>query len=174
MADHFQPVAMADCCYCPGPCWPHKIVQQSTGPLRPLVDSRVEGGRRSRLHLENVKTNSVSFRMDSAIRIVYPSIWCSPRFYFVPTLGGPKSSSCTAPAPLNIAILPPPTSHFPRRLQHHEAPGPPNPDVCPSSLLLLPNNPSQGRQVTHLLAFRGVTSFTSSPPLPPLCFDTFT
>ena len=35
------PVAMADCCYCPGPYWPHKIVQQSTSPLRPLVDSRV-------------------------------------------------------------------------------------------------------------------------------------
>ena len=25
----------------PGPCWPHKIVEQSTGLLRPLVNSRV-------------------------------------------------------------------------------------------------------------------------------------
>ena len=41
VADHSRPVAMADCCYCPGPCWPHKIVQQSTSPPRPLVDSRV-------------------------------------------------------------------------------------------------------------------------------------
>ena len=36
-------LAMADCCYCHGLCWPHKIVQQSTSPLRPLVDSRVWG-----------------------------------------------------------------------------------------------------------------------------------
>ena len=41
VTDHSRPVAMADWCYCPGPCWPHKIVQQSTGPIRPLVDSRV-------------------------------------------------------------------------------------------------------------------------------------
>ena len=37
LADHSRPVAMADCCYCHGPCWPHKIVQQSTGPLRQQV-----------------------------------------------------------------------------------------------------------------------------------------
>ena len=41
VADHSRPVAMADYCYCPGPCWAHKIVQQSTSLLRPLVDSRV-------------------------------------------------------------------------------------------------------------------------------------
>ena len=41
MADYFRPVAMTDCCCCPSPYWPHKIVQQSTGLLRPLVNSRV-------------------------------------------------------------------------------------------------------------------------------------
>ena len=35
-ADHSRPVAMADCC--PSPCWPHTIVQQSTGILKPLVE----------------------------------------------------------------------------------------------------------------------------------------
>ena len=30
VADHSLPVAMADCCYCPDPCWPHKIVQYNT------------------------------------------------------------------------------------------------------------------------------------------------
>ena len=42
MADHSRPVAMADCC-CSGPCWPHKIVKQSTSPLRPLIGSRTGG-----------------------------------------------------------------------------------------------------------------------------------
>ena len=41
VADYSRPVAMTDCCCCPSPCWPHKIVQQSTGFLRPLVNSRV-------------------------------------------------------------------------------------------------------------------------------------
>jgi hypothetical protein len=43
VAEHSRPVAMADCCYCPGPCWPHKIVKQSISPLRPLVGSRTGG-----------------------------------------------------------------------------------------------------------------------------------
>ena len=41
VADYSRPVAMTDCWCCPGPYWPHKIVQQSTGLLRPLVNSRV-------------------------------------------------------------------------------------------------------------------------------------
>ena len=43
VADHSLPVVMADCWYCQyyWYCRPHKIVQQSTSPLRPLVDSRL-------------------------------------------------------------------------------------------------------------------------------------
>ena len=41
VADYYRPVAMTDCCCCPSTYWPHKIVQQSTGLLRPLVNSRV-------------------------------------------------------------------------------------------------------------------------------------
>ena len=41
VADYSRPVAMKDCCCCPSPYWPHKIVQQTTGLLRPLVNSRV-------------------------------------------------------------------------------------------------------------------------------------
>ena len=39
VADYSRPVAMTDCYCCPSPYWPHTIVQQSTGLLRPLVNS---------------------------------------------------------------------------------------------------------------------------------------
>ena len=37
VADYSRPVAMTDCC-CPSPYWPHKIVEQSTGLLKPLIE----------------------------------------------------------------------------------------------------------------------------------------
>ena len=41
---HSRLVAMADCfCCCPSPCWPHKSVWQSTGPLKPLIEFMVLG-----------------------------------------------------------------------------------------------------------------------------------
>ena len=44
VADYSRPVAKADCCCCPSPCWPQQIVQQSTGLLKPLIEWMV-GGR---------------------------------------------------------------------------------------------------------------------------------
>ena len=41
VADYSRPVAMTDCCCCPSPFWPHKIVHQSTGLLKPLIECRV-------------------------------------------------------------------------------------------------------------------------------------
>ena len=41
VADYSRPVAMTDCCCCPSPYWPHKIVQQSTGLLKPLIECMV-------------------------------------------------------------------------------------------------------------------------------------
>ena len=38
VADYSWPVAMADCCWCPSPCSHAKIVQQSTGLLKPLIE----------------------------------------------------------------------------------------------------------------------------------------
>ena len=38
VADYSRPVAMTDCCCCPSPYWPHKIVQQSTCLLKPLIE----------------------------------------------------------------------------------------------------------------------------------------
>ena len=41
VADYSRPVAMTNCCCCPSPYWPHKIVQQSTGLLKPLIECMV-------------------------------------------------------------------------------------------------------------------------------------
>ena len=41
VADYSRPVAMTDCCCCLSPYWPHKIVQQSTGLLKPLIECMV-------------------------------------------------------------------------------------------------------------------------------------
>ena len=38
VADYSRPVAMTDCCCCPSPYWPYKIVQQSTGLIKPLIE----------------------------------------------------------------------------------------------------------------------------------------
>ena len=42
-ADCSRPVTMADCCCFLSPCWSHKILQQSTGLLKPLIKCMVSG-----------------------------------------------------------------------------------------------------------------------------------
>ena len=43
IADCSRPVTMADYCWCPGACWPHTIVHQSTGLFKPLIECMVLG-----------------------------------------------------------------------------------------------------------------------------------
>ena len=85
-ADYSRPVAMADCCCCPSPCWPHKIVQQSTGLLKPLIGCMVpklQVGNRVCATLDTANQNCAAadsllrLQVDSRVRTVHCNAQCA-------------------------------------------------------------------------------------------------
>ena len=78
--DYSRPVAMTDCCCCcPSPYWPHKIVQQSTGLLKPLIECMVHSTPNFCSFCKSVTASSIN--MCSKLHKVSSKKFAKPNFF---------------------------------------------------------------------------------------------